>query len=279
MNRFFFFICALLLPFFSISAFETDVLQDIDSTQSTYTFPPELSCEYPYNPSVSEGEWNHLKQFFLPPDHPIKSKLDKIFSASRVTLNEETVLQAGFPKNTIRSTSKIVVSSHPKLKGYLVKFYLDEQDISDYVWMVRRLEGARSIREAIKAHGYEKMLSVPNKWIYPLPLEPSPPPGSHRKNFILVVEDMHIYKGKTNKKLWVKKIDHERAEALYTLLQEVGLSDSIYRFNVPFCKDGRQSFIDTEYHHHWPVAVDRMLPFFSSAVQEHWFYLMHKDTP
>src|ERR1700722_9558457 len=177
MNRRLFFIIALLFPFFLISAFEADVSLEINFKQTKHKFPSKPVYEYPYNPHVSEEDWNYLKQFFLPSNHSVKSKLDKIFSESRVTLNEETVFEAGFLSNNIRPTSKIVVSSHLKLKGYLVKFYLDEQDIIDHVWMVRRIKGAESVREAIKAHGYEKMFSVPHKWIYPLPLEPSPPPG------------------------------------------------------------------------------------------------------
>ncbi len=84
--------------------------------------------------------------------------------------------------------------NHPLIKGYLFKVYLDVQpDICEWSNWVRRIEGAHAIRACIKRHGY-KHFSVPHKWIYPLPPEPSPPFSEkyHRKNFILIVEDMHI---------------------------------------------------------------------------------------
>ena len=92
-------------------------------------------------------------------------------------------------------------------------------------------------------------MKVPHKWIYPLPADPSPKEkeGIYRKNFILVTEEMDILSRKKNRKAYNKRITKKHLIALYTLINECGLLDSVYADNVPFCKDGKMAFIDTEH--------------------------------
>jgi hypothetical protein len=248
-------------------------------SRGKHKFPALLLYEYEKSPYVSSEVWEYVKHFLLPSNHPVKAKLDKIFSASRVTLNEYSLMQAGFERSNVRKFSNNIVSKHPELPGYLVKLFTDEQDIEDYAPLICRIDGAQYIRNEIKAHGYEDMFSVPNKWIYPLPSEPSPPEGYHRKNFILVVEDMKIYRKSKNYLRWKEKMTPKRADAMYVLLQNVGLIDSIYPFNLPFCEDGRQAFIDTEHHHKWPVRFQLMLQFFSPEMEQHWRIIVGNGGP
>ncbi|MCE2983922.1 MAG: hypothetical protein LW832_10215 [Parachlamydia sp.] len=226
---------------------------------------------YNYNPHVPCWDWFNLEPYFLPPDHPLKPKLDRLFS-KRVTLSKETMEKAGFKKIHLRQPTNIVIGRHADLKGYLVKAYLDTQPpLIDWVNWVNRIKGAQTIQEMIDKYQMKDFL-VPKKWIYPLPEHPSPPnqSGYHRKNFILVVEDMHILQDEDNRKAFQNKMTPARLKRLFILFTEGGLIDSIYPDNIPFTKKGKIAFIDTEHFHCWPVNVLRFKQFLSPAMQEAW---------
>jgi hypothetical protein len=268
------FFILLFMRLFSLTA------SPLEKSSKKREKPPAIPLfEYEKSPYVADDAWEYVKPFLLPSNHPVKARLDKIFSKARVSLNENSLLEAGFERSQVRKYSNNIVSKHPELQGYLVKLFTDEQDVEDFPPLVCRIDGAQYVRNEIKAHGYEKLFSVPNKWIYPLPSEPSPPEGYHRKNFILVVEDMNIYTKRKNYLRWKEKMTPKRADAIYIVLQNVGLSDSIYPFNLPFCEDGRQAFIDTEHHHKWPVHFDLMLPFFSPKMEQHWRNIVGNGGP
>lgn len=224
---------------------------------------------YEKNPYVDPAVWDALAPHFLPEDHSIKDQLDLIFAASRVIQSPETIKKAGFKFVRSHSAKRIQVVKHAKMKGYLFKFFTDEQPFGG-VWVdfAKRIEGAFHIEQAIKAHGYKELFKVPKKWIYPLPITPSPPLQLLRKDFILVVEDMHILKDKRNTFFWRSvALNKERMDALYLLLQELGLFDSVYPDNIPFCKDGKQAFIDTQHFHGWPIPFEQLMPFLRLEMQ------------
>lgn len=235
-----------------------------------FVSPLEASDDYPRNPHVSDVVWETAKPYFLPFNHPIKPKLDKIF-ASRPTLNEHTLKRAGFKKTHPRPQSKLVVTTHKHLPGYWLKFFLDDQKgVVDYTHLIHRIKGARSIQKTIERRGYKHLFKVPKKWIYPLPAEPSPPSG-HRKNFILVAEDMNVLSRKKNNSKWKSSaMTKELATAIYIVLKQNGLRDTIYPFNLPFSTDGKLAFIDTEYHHAGPVHFERMIRHFPSRLRVFW---------
>ena len=221
---------------------------------------PLTNRAYNQNPYVSPDKWEIMRPHFLPENHPIKDRLDRLFSASRVTLNEKTLRKAKFKNTEPGKFSHTIVSKNSKIKNYFFKLFSDQQNIDEARQLMRRINGANAIRESIKAHQYHTLLKVPNKWIYPLPPEPSPPPEAFRKNFILIAEDMHIYSKESNYKRWRgKNMTPERLEAIFTVLLEAGLSDSVFAFNLPFSKDRRNAFIDTEHFHNWPVRFQKML--------------------
>lgn len=249
------------------------------SSRNTDKFPSNPVYDYVKSPYVTHEIWERVKPYLLPSNHPVKARLDKLFSKSRITLNQDTVAAAGFDRSTVRTYSHNIVSKHPALKGYLVKFFTDEQDLEDYTPLICRIEGANCVKAIIEERGYQKMFKVPNKWIYPLPEEPSPPAGYYRKNFILVVEDMYIYRKSKNTRRWKENMTPRRADAMYVILQLAGLNDSIYPFNLPFCEDGKQAFIDTEHHHTWPVHFDLMLPYFSSEMEQYWRIVVGQGGP
>lgn len=219
--------------------------------------------------------WNSMAPYFLPEDHPIKPKLDKLFSASRLVRNSKKLKKAGFKTPDPRPHSRTIVSRHPKLKGYWVKLYTDDQtDITDWVELRRRILGAHYTRESIERHSYQRIFKVPDKWIYPLPESPGVTGGSSRKNFILLAKDMRCLKKKENYRRWLM-ITPELLKAVHVVLHEAGLSDSVFAFNMPFGKDGRIAFIDTQHYHEWPVPFTKLCRYLSPVTRERWREYVH----
>lgn len=202
---------------------------------------------YERNTQVVDYVWNALQPYFVPEYSEEKAALDTIFAERGVLKSLRSLSKAGFHLIT-NPKSKIIVLSHPYLEGYLVKAYLESEDIPEWDCWLRRARGARIVREAISRHGYEHILKVPRKWVYPLPENPSPvKEGTFRKYFVLLVEKMDILDDKKNRKAFKKQMTREILGALYTLLMENLMIDSVYADNIPFCKDGKIAFVDTEY--------------------------------
>lgn len=235
---------------------------------------------YPYNPHVQIDIWDKVVPYFLPENHPAKAKLDRMFSSARITQSPETFKKAGFIRYKPGRFSRIMASSHPELKEYYIKGFSDEElkIPADWMKLIHRIKGAAAVKACIKAHNLQSQFKVPRKWIYPLPLDPSPPHNARylRKNFILVAENMGIVDSETNKKMYKTKMTKNLADGLFTLLHEVGLWDSVFAFNIPFCKDGKLAVIDTEYHHKWPVPFTKMSKYFSDDIKHHWEGLAKK---
>jgi hypothetical protein len=204
--------------------------------------------DYARNPYVDPGLWDELTPYFFPADFPEKELFDKIFAKRRVLKSVKEMHKAEFLVIT-DPKDKIIVARHHKIPDFLIKVYLDTSPTHEWYWWKKRIDGANTIREAIERHGYGSIMKVPRKWMYPLPAEPSPKDkeGIYRKDFVLVVEDMHILSWKKNRKAYKKRITKEHLKALYTLINECGLLDSVYADNIPFCKDGKIAFLDTEH--------------------------------
>lgn len=238
---------------------------------------------YVKSPFVDEGRWNMLAPFFLPEEHPIKPKLDKIFSdKTRVCLNLSTLDYAGFDIVALTKNNRLVVAKHKKLKGYLVKLHTDDQlNIDEGMEWFWRIEGAQIIDKAISRLGYQALFKVPKKWIYPLPSQDTVPEGFRRNHFILIVEDMKILSYHDNFALWKNPnvLTQDKLNALFTLIKEEGLYDSIYPDNVPFCKDGKLAFIDTQHYGKWPIRYHVPLKYMSPASQSYWNQLIQNNGP
>jgi hypothetical protein len=245
--------------------------------QNPLAFVEKVS-NYLYNPFVPQTLWQELKPYFLPINHPIKARLDRLFKKNRVIQSEETFEKAGFGKPKMRKPTQIVIGRNPHFKEYIFKVYLDTQPaLPEWDNWVKRIEGARGIQACMHRHGF-RHFSVPHKWIYPLPEEPSPPSTSlyHRKNFILIVDNMNILHSHDNLKAFKNKISHKLLEELYTILTEEGLIDSVYPDNIPFTKKGKIAFIDTEHHHCTPIPYDKLSHFLSPEMQKYWQFLIER---
>lgn len=221
--------------------------------------------------SIDPASWEVAAPFLIPENHPTKLKLDAIFSKTRATSSIETFKKAGFKYLPLRKWDNVIVAWHSKLKGHLVKVYLDDQiGIPDLETLIQRIYGAEKIRNEINKLGYQKMFKVPRKWLYPLPDMPAPLPGLQRKKFIIVEEDMNLVSPYGNEQLWKNSVDKKTLAALFHLLETLGLKDSVYITNIPFSTDGRISFIDTEHHGKWPVDYSKLLRFLSKKKQKYW---------
>lgn len=248
----------------------------------SYAFDIEHLRKGYYVPSshVEPIVWNYLQPFFLPENHPVKPKLDRLFS-KRVTQNSETLRKAGFTKPDPMKFSKTIVSQNKHVPGYIFKFFCDDQkSISDWQRLFYRVTGAIYIQDALNRYNINHLFVVPTKWIYPLPENPSPPSNLERKNFILVENVFDIYLGKENNNMWKSPlVNPVNLTWIYLLLQELGLNDSPYNFNMPMTKDNRIAFIDTEHHHKWPVPFYKLWPFLSSEMGDFWNRICNKGGP
>lgn len=219
----------------------------------TLAYHPNILAQSISNELFEES----IKRFLIPENHPIKPQLDRLFS-QRVTSSQQSMQDAGFISLDIWKWDKAYVVKHPLLKGYLIKVNLDNHYWMDDNFLIHRLIGAEAIRSAIETYGLQKYFKVPKKWLYRLP-NPSAIPGVTSKNFILVVEDMNIVNQSINKQKFSECQDETKLLSLFILINTLGLSDSIYLKNIPFSKDGRIAFVDTERHSIWPVSLKKLL--------------------
>ena len=234
--------------------------------------------EYAFNPYVDPNTWELLKPYFLPIDHPMKPALDEIFHNNRLVSNRESFINGGFLLFPPKGEGNLVVGRHEQLPGYLVKAYFDHQHNCEWDNFYNRITGANSIRGSIAKHGFEHLFKVPEKWIYPLPPEPSPLAEGEvfRKNFVLVVENMNVLSHHSSKKIFLSKITPDMLDALFTIVTEEGLIDSVFSGNIPFNRAGQMNFIDTEHHHKWPVPYHHLIRYLNPDMQAYWQHL--KDT-
>lgn len=234
---------------------------------------------YEKSPYVGNFAWEKLQPYLLPENHPAKSALDLIFVKNRPTASHDAMKKAGFKFKMPRGSQRATVAKHSKLKNYLIKTYLDTQNTEYKEWKawIGRIEGAKLIQASIDKHKYTHLMKTPRKWIYPLPPTPLVEGSPFRKNFILVVENMRILHYEENKLKYYHAVDAETLDALYVILTENRLIDSTYLDNIPFSKDGRIAFIDTEHYnnHERPLKLHRMTKYFSPEMQDYWRQLIH----
>ena len=208
--------------------------------------------DYTRNPHVDENTWNLLKPYFLPAEESVKKKLDAIFSRSkRPTESLKTLVEAGFKLTSVQGI-RVKVLKHPGIPGYVFKILTDDQDSRPDVssWL-SRVKGAEVIRQAIKELGVQHFFFVPEKWIYPLPAEPSPSifKEGGRKNFILIAKNVHPCSRERNVTRWMELSNTKVLDALYAILMKTGAADSIKENNIPWCKNNKIAFVDTEHYH------------------------------
>lgn len=231
------------------------------------------SCwAYTRNPYITDEAWEQVTPYLLPEKHRLRKKLDQIFSASRVTASQEAMLAAGF-LFTEKQGGHVTVAVHPELPGIVVKMYTDDNATTDeWKYWVKRIKGMLLIKKGISDLGYKSYFTVPQKWIYPLPAEPSPPEEyiAYRKNFVLIAEDMNLLPWTENKLKWRYDTDKKRLYALYQMQKTYGLNDSMRIHNIPWSSNGKIVFVDTETYMRFPVNYHPLLEFLCTALKPYW---------
>ncbi len=214
-----------------------------------------------------------IKPYLLPPSHPTKKILDSLFLNQRPTRNSETLAAAGFKTLYVKPRSYVRVVKHPLLEGYLMKIYLDSEERKKqgkpgWEWLVNRCRGADRVRNAIKKVRSE-YYQVPGKWLYLLSPDSSPSAKGHEQQpVILIVEDMNICSERESKFAWRTQIRKKHLRELHSIITLAG--GSSYRpDNICLSKNGKFSFIDTEYPHtHSDYGTIR--PYLSEEMKVYW---------
>lgn len=234
---------------------------------------------YIKHPSIPQEIWDEAKPYFLPDGHPIKEKIDALFEKKRLINSQELLKNEGFL--FLKAKEELHVAIHPKLEGYVLKFYLDIHDIKkrfiklklndDYIselrlWLLR-IKGRERIEEIINKYQLNQHIKVPQKWIYPLPLDPAPT-GPFPKYFLLVEENMATVDREENERCYLEEMTADLLRAFYLILREGIFYDSIYIDNNPFCKDGKIAFVDTEEYDRKPVLYEKLLPYLTTENQK-----------
>lgn len=230
---------------------------------------------YCFSIALSKDILKEVSPYLLPSSSEVKQQLDEIFKKSRVILNIKTLKEAGFINAKPRKFTRIIVTAHQDLPGYIFKIYLDAQrhksDETESVIFLKRVKGALAIAKFIEENELDHLFKVPKKWIYLLPQHPAPPKEFAYKNFILVVEDMHLLSHAENKKMWSSSnVTAEILIGLHSILQEIGLRDCAKIDNIPFSEDGKIAFIDTQSFGFKSVPFKRLKKMLSSEMQDLW---------
>lgn len=209
---------------------------------------------YPHfddNPLFGIKEKRATRRYLLPRHHPLAPILEQLFM-SRVTLDRESLVAAGFHVMASQPRSLIQVVTHPLLPRYVIKLYFDttlgvKWGIPGWKWFIYRCRGARKVKRVIERH-HLKYFVVPDKWIYPLPAPVGVPndPIYDFKHTILIADEMPLVPKAENKRLWKEAITEEHLVELMTILSYASSIRS-RPDNMHFLPDGRIALIDTEY--------------------------------
>lgn len=242
--------------------------------------PAAKASRKPPSKYVSREIWQLTANYVMPDDHPIKKKLDRLFSASRVFCNFKSMRAAGFEDAQPQPVSRLIVTRHPDFPGFVFKAYFDKQPYfrgsPEYLNWIKRVKGAQAIRKSIKHHQYQHLFKVPRKWLYLLPDNPAPPQNFRRKLFILVEEDMNIYDIIENREIWQSNVvTEELLDAFFTVITDVGLQDT-KTGNCTFSLDGRIAFVDTESCFRSPIRHRGIKKYLQERMQKYWKNLFLK---
>lgn len=233
-----------------------------------------LEGSYPHfsdNRLLGKKEKSATAPYLLPLDFPFKNVIDLLF-ATRVTQDIDSLTSAGFQVIAAQPRSFIHVVKHPAVPGYVFKIYLDsvlkeKEDIPGWKWFIYRCRGAEAIAKLIAK---KKMthLTVPKKWIYPLPEYPNVPQGYNQKHTILIAEEMPLVPMDINLALWNSALTKEHLKELYKVISKLA-SVRPRPDNVWFLPDGRLALIDTEYSNRKP-DLGTIRSFLTPELKNYW---------
>ena len=191
-----------------------------------------------------EGDIDQItKPYLLPENHPVKLILDAIFFVEGILKNEKSLANAGFITLFSQPTSFIKVVKHPAAPGFIFKLYLESEKRlkrgkPGWVWLTNRCVGAERIKAIIKQKKI-RHFCVADKWLYRIP-------NGQEQPLILVAKDMELESPEAIVKAWKTKATKTHLKELYWILSQ-GCGSHFLTGNIPYCKNGKFAFIDTEY--------------------------------
>lgn len=224
------------------------------------------------NPIFTIEMQQQIRPYLLPLEHPAKIHLDNIFANSGVLENESSFANAGFETLFAMPYSFIRVARHPDLPGYILKVYLDSEfrkkkNRPGWLSLTLRCVGAENIRNLINEKKFI-YFSVPDKWIYPLPANPADQLKLSKQPVILIETDMNLVSKEETRDAWLNKITYAHLDELYCILSHGYGSSGLVR-NVPYTKDGKFAFVDTERPRKTPKYA-KARKNFSKEMQKYW---------
>ncbi|PJD94691.1 MAG: hypothetical protein CK425_10630 [Parachlamydia sp.] len=234
--------------------------------------------DFKANPKLNKSARKKLRPYLLPTNHHSKAILDSFFLTSRISQDPQTLESAGFTLHSKQGRSFIHVASHPQLPEYLLKIVVDSElrkkiGKPEWMWFARRCECAKRVEHLIKKHKIQHF-TVPNKWIYPLPLKPAPPStaGYSQKPVILLVKKMDLVSHAKTLDTWKNHINKAKLKELYTIVSRIPRV-SIRPDNLPLTTNGKFAFVDTEYRNGSP-AYEFIRSYLSKEMQTYWDHLV-----
>ncbi len=166
--------------------------------------------------------------------HPLHNTLSTLFNDPTIAASRPLLEKAGF-RLYAHNHRGIVIAEHPHLKGYLLKFFInDVPQILQRHNLEERVAGSRALRSYIRAHTLTKIV-VPQKWLFTL-TDGTP---------ILVVEKIDIIESSDALVRAYRSIDPSLLDELCQVVKQFRGLDSVLK-NMPFTKEGKIAFIDTE---------------------------------
>jgi hypothetical protein len=204
-----------------------------------------------------------ISPHLLPLDHPIKTAVDQIFSGTRVTYSEGAIQAAGFDILFSMPSSHTIVAKHPLVPGYVFKIHLDSEKTGRYgtpswVWLTRRCEYVGKIRKIIRKNNIRHFI-VPDKWVYALP-------PSKKQPIVLIAQELDVLNEAESREAYQTVITPEHLHELHLILK-TGLGSTHLDKNVPYTKQGKFAFIDTE---RTQKNYRKSVKYFSERMKRYW---------
>ena len=211
-----------------------------------------------------------IQTHVIPNNHKKRKQIVRIFENHPHAMDTpQTVKKAGFTILFRQQKSRIVVLKHPDLKGYLIKGFLrcdvdPEWTVPPWRKLLDRCLGADNIRKFIKKEKI-KAFVAPEKLLYEVP--------NGEDTVVLLVKDMRLVSLSKSYKIWKEQISKRDLRELYAILSH-GYGSPRLPENVPYTKDGKFAFIDTEYPQK-PVEYWKVGRYLSDKMKFYWESLVN----
>lgn len=111
---------------------------------------------------------------------------------------------------------------------------------------------------------------MPDKWLYLLPTFQN---SSNYHLVLAIVTDMNILSREERKKAWKTVPTKKHLDELYYILSH-GAGSNFLSSNVPYTKEGKFAFIDTEYPKR-SISLDKVKLYIDASLHPYWDHLTH----